>query len=681
MTGEEEEEEDDAASAWAVEENDRDGGSLYPMYFGASCAFLALHLLSAARSPDIGGARRRRLGEMLLQGSASLLGLLLWRAQRAGEEMAALRRTEEEVSHLKRLRAEDAKANEKVVGIFASREQDWIAEKRKLRLQIQALMAQFRVLDVQKQEAAANFAGKILEKEAALEEETKRTGELEEKLRAAEKEAHDSAAEMGHALRRVEVAVAELAEARRQKDAAESAAEALTTEMAEMKRDGEQKEKILSAMLHKSKADAAERLALMKEVREKQAEMEVERLRRRRRASRGFSSMNVELSRGRTGFHNRTLLVDYLEAESSRESGFINTAAANADHLDRCSGEDGDEELDARNLQEWARSEAEKYAAVLRRRHRAELEAFADQMRLKDEKLETYRRRLIGMELESKRLQSHVEGLDGGLSYFREECVKHEALLLDREREIRALKNQLSFPMQNNRRSDPDCDSARSPLLRWRRREGPPTPEKSRGETMAEQGPPETSAGSKMDLHALGVSYKIKRLKQQLLALERLAAAQALSQPPGGGDDDGDGKEEHPPRGFLPAMTLLGKQVKRYQTLEEKADDLCKRMYRVGRGKERREALEGFLEEAFHLQRHVVASGQKLVGIQSWLTSGLIAGGGPKSAAAEFNLARFAAVVRILFREVQVGLEGLIARIIGNLEETLAYDAILHERR
>ncbi|CAA6661101.1 unnamed protein product [Spirodela intermedia] len=559
MTGEEEEEEDDAASAWAVEENDRDGGSLYPMYFGASCAFLALHLLSAARSPDIGGARRRRLGEMLLQGSASLLGLLLWRAQRAGEEMAALRRTEEEVSHLKRLRAEDAKANEKVVGIFATREQDWIAEKRKLRLQIQALMAQFRVLDVQKQEAAANFAGKILEKEAALEEETKRTG------RGPRQRRRD-----GPRLRRVEVAVAELAEVRRQKDAAESAAEALTTEMAEMKRDGEQKEKILSAMLHKSKADAAERLALMKEVREKQAEMEVER-----------------------------------------------------------------------NLQEWARSEAEKYAAVLRRRHRAELEAFADQMRLKDEKLETYRRRLIGMELESKRLQSHVEGLDGSLSYFREECVKHEALLLDREREIRALKNQLSFPCRTTGEA--------TQITR-----GPADAGEEPGETMAEQGPPETSAGSKMDLHALGVSYKIKRLKQQLLALERLAAAQALSQPPGGGDDDGDGKEEHPPRGFLPAMTLLGKQVKRYQTLEEKADDLCKRMEQGAEG-----SLEGFLEEAFHLQRHVVASGQKLVGIQSW----------------------FAAVVRILFREVQVGLEGLIARIIGNLEETLAYDAILHERR
>lgn len=63
------------------------------------------------------------------------------------------------------------------------------------------------------------------------------------------------------------------------------------------------------------------------------------------------------------------------------------------------------------------------------------------------------------------------------------------------------------------------------------------------------------------------------------------------------------------------------------------------------------------------------------------MTTGLIGGGGPKSAAAEFNLARFAAVVRILFREVQVGLEGQIARIIGNLEEALACDGILHEKR
>lgn len=244
-------------------------------------------------------------------------------------------------------------------------------------------------------------------------------------------------------------------------------------------------------------------------------------------------------------------------------------------------------------------------------------------MRLKDEKVEAYRRRLIGMELESKRLQSHVEGLDGSLSHFREECVKLEALLLDRERELRALKNKLFFPMKNHRRRDPDCDSARSPLRR-RRREGPPAPApemvplESRGETMAEHGPPETSAGSKMDLHALGVSYKIKRLKQQLLALERLAAAQALSQPPNGCDDDGGGKEEYPPRGLLPAMTVLSKQVKRYQTLEEKADDLSKRMVIPPLGK-------------LHLILSINGLKEELTPFRAELTAAPDGGGGARS--------------------------------------------------
>lgn len=76
-----------------------------------------------------------------------------------------------------------------------------------------------------------------------------------------------------------------------------------------------------------------------------------------------------------------------------------------------------------------------------------------------------------------------------------------------------------------------------------------------------------------MDLQALGVSYKIKRLKQQLLMLERLMGKQESSENVKSKDDGRNGI-----KGFLSLVSLLTKQVGQYQSLQEKADDLCKRM-------------------------------------------------------------------------------------------------------
>ena len=74
----------------------------------------------------------------------------------------------------------------------------------------------------------------------------------------------------------------------------------------------------------------------------------------------------------------------------------------------------------------------------------------------------------------------------------------------------------------------------------------------------------------RMDLHALGVSYKIKRLKQQLLMLERLTGKQESGEDMEGGDNG--------MKGFLLLISSLNKQVSRYQSLQGKIDDLCKRM-------------------------------------------------------------------------------------------------------
>lgn len=74
---------------------------------------------------------------------------------------------------------------------------------------------------------------------------------------------------------------------------------------------------------------------------------------------------------------------------------------------------------DVKQLESWVLSEAEKYATLIEQRHHLELDAFAEQMRIKDEKLETFRWQLMSMELESKWLQSDIEGMNEDMSQLR----------------------------------------------------------------------------------------------------------------------------------------------------------------------------------------------------------------------------------------------------------------------
>lgn len=96
------------------------------------------------------------------------------------------------------------------------------------------------------------------------------------------------------------------------------------------------------------------------------------------------------------------------------------------------------------------------------------------------------------------------------------------------------------------------------------------------------------------------------------------------------------------------------------------------------RTKEQSETLERFLEETFQLQRYIVATGQKLMEMQSRLAGASLNGDARLDESVGFNVGLFADIVRTLFREVQRGLEVRIARIIGDLEGTLACDGILH---
>jgi hypothetical protein len=276
---------------------------------GFSCALAALGAQGrVAGGCDLGASRRG-----CRWSRARELALL--------EKLAALERQVEELRHR---RAEDARANEKVAGIFASHEQRWFTERKSLRRQVDAVVAAARAREAQREEEAGELRRQLEEqrdaaelKDRAMEQEIQRREGAEERLRAAEraaeelreragKEAAEHAAEvrkhkavfvelasaqrqleadLARAARLADTAEAELREALERRDEAASAAADLSAEAARLRRDADHKDKILSAMLRKSKIDMEDREMLVREVklckaRRKQAELEAERWRK-----------------------------------------------------------------------------------------------------------------------------------------------------------------------------------------------------------------------------------------------------------------------------------------------------------------------------------------------------------------------------------------------------------------
>lgn len=221
------------------------------------------------------------------------------------ELLYKLENAEKEIMELKKRRSEDAKANNKVVGIFATREQSWLHERKNLRRQIGALINDLRVLQTKNED-------KLRETDAVLQSKDKLIDEAEDKLNRAEAVAeelrqnaereaqrhsseisnHKTAfmelvsnqrgleAEMGRAVRQVEAAKHELDSVLEKKEQLVLLNHRLSMELVKMRNDLEQKDQILSAMLRKSKLDTAEKELLLQEVKSskakrKQAEMEI----------------------------------------------------------------------------------------------------------------------------------------------------------------------------------------------------------------------------------------------------------------------------------------------------------------------------------------------------------------------------------------------------------------------
>lgn len=785
-----------------------DDDRMYPIYFGVSCAFLALQVL---RKPEVEVEKNlTEIVETMLQGSAQLLGLIVWKVQKevinGGEQK--LKSAEMEIENLKKIRHEDAKANEKVVGIFAAQEQSWFSERRKLRQQIGALLNELRVFEKKRDLAISDLnqklkemEGLVEEKDKKIEEEEKKRKELEEKTKKAEKDAeelresskregqehssdlrkHKTAfielvsnqrhleAELGRAVKHLDATKEELIAVMENKEESDLMVQKLTLEIAKFHKDLEQKDKILSAMLRKSKLDTAEKQMLLKEVklskaRRKHAEHETEKW---REASEGkhdrhsFKNMLMNLSSRKDVFPSSRGMQHSSSTGSSHISNEQEQFSPISDHYLPQRNEDLSIPANAKRLEDWVRAETERYATLIEQRHHIELDAFAEQMRIKDEKLEAFRWQLLRTELETKQLQSHLEGLVKDVTQLRHDKMKLESLLLEREDAINSLKDQFASKLRpsncfrnNSNLSPQSSEITQDPV--WSRvkivkrkpgekqlemmetlteevcekevqplnhdqfddansqvqspenkieeekhvcREDNPTPvqyqspnhiEIDTAEKIGSTSKPFNDAKQfqwKMDLHALGVSYKIKRLKQQLILIERLTGMQNNDEHAEINEDSKVGM-----KAYLSLITLLNKQIGRYQSLQEKTDDLCKRMQEnvlyANRGelnnarkKEKTSTLEHFLEETFQLQRYIVATGQKLFEIQSKIVSGFVGVAEEMEKSAGIDMKRFSDSIRNLFHEVQRGLEVRTARIIGDLEGTLAREGMICLRR
>ncbi|GLJ26671.1 hypothetical protein SUGI_0519040 [Cryptomeria japonica] len=193
----------------------------------------------------------------------------------------------------------------------------------------------------------------------------------------------------------------------------------------------------------------------------------------------------------------------------------------------------------------------------------------------------------------------------------------------------------------------------------------------------------------------LEVSSEVKTLEHELLQLENIAKTMETKC---NGSKDGksitnvfsdNGNENRQielNQTALSSIRVLKKQVKRYQAVIGKIDDLCRRMndkdpVHIISGTRTREyiaAQELFLMETAQLQRYVVAMGQKLTAVQSDIARNLLALNSDVAVPANFNVRQSIVTIKINLKEIQRSLEIKLARIIGDLEGTLARDGILH---
>jgi len=363
-----------------------------------------------------------------------------------------LAEAEAEVGELRMRRGEDAKANEKVALIYASHEQNWKSERKKLRHEIDLLRRDLLRKEVgelcnmsprgrnthceeceAKERHVSALQESLSEKEffmmTAMEEaqsEEHERNALAAKLAIAE----SIAAELSEKLS------SELADAMRQRvvlqdlktkqqetereliKALEEIQNARTelTHIAVVRKEVEDKEEVISAMLRRASREKEEKDLLAKElalseVKRKHAESLMHRWKSVAAAEeeeggrRRPRMMTTPHKRTANRFHHRSL--------GSRSE--LDDEVLGHSHKRDCSCSAAEEEelqlQPTRAFNEWVELVKSRHAAQLEDKHWREIEAFERQMRAKDERIAAFRSQLLAMELESSKMKSEMEAL------------------------------------------------------------------------------------------------------------------------------------------------------------------------------------------------------------------------------------------------------------------------------
>lgn len=90
-------------------------------------------------------------------------------------------------------------------------------------------------------------------------------------------------------------------------------------------------------------------------------------------------------------------------------------------------------------LKNWLQAVKSQHAQHLEQRHWRELDAFERQMRVKDERMESFRWQLVGMETDFKKMKSELETLRSRLAMAMDAKCRAEREVEGKDKELRAL--------------------------------------------------------------------------------------------------------------------------------------------------------------------------------------------------------------------------------------------------
>lgn len=110
-------------------------------------------------------------------------------------------------------------------------------------------------------------------------------------------------------------------------------------------------------------------------------------------------------------------------------------------------------------LKQWLEVVKAQHAQHLEQRHWRELDAFERQMRLKDERLESFRWQLLSMESEFSKMKSELEMLKSRLAMAVDEKRRAERAVEVKDKELRALmKTSMLQNSEGSSAPDPRFD-------------------------------------------------------------------------------------------------------------------------------------------------------------------------------------------------------------------------------